>query len=132
LRPYPKEKHVEILLRWVTYIDEKAKILAVFVPDEFSAYRMFETLNDRGLRASQVDILKNYLFSRSEGRLEEAKSFWKEIDTIIEPLSNRNSGDEDDGQEDPAKSSDPMIHFFRHYWVTLYGPTKAKELAEKI
>lgn len=25
-----------------------------------------------------------------------------------------------------------MIHFFRHYWITLHGPTKAKELAEKI
>lgn len=132
LKNWPREKHVEQLLRWEKYIDDKARVLAVYVPDEFSAYRMFETLNDRGLRASQVDILKNYLFSRCEERLDEAKALWTVITTAIEPLGNRNAGDEDDDQEETSKSSDPVINFFRHFWVTLSGPTKGKELAEKI
>ena len=28
--------------------------------DENQAFRVFETLNDRGVKASQVDILKNF------------------------------------------------------------------------
>ncbi|MEC5380782.1 HNH endonuclease family protein [Aurantimonas sp. C2-6-R+9] len=125
------ERQVETLIRWQKFIDTKARILAVFVSDEFSAYRMFETLNDRGLRASQVDILKNYLFSRCDTRLDEAKAFWRQIDTIIEPLGGRREPDEDDDQ-DESKSGDPLIHFFRHLWVTLHGATKSKNLAEKI
>src|ERR1019366_9271155 len=41
---------------------ESAAIIEIKVPDHFNAYTLFETLNDRGLRASQADILKNYLF----------------------------------------------------------------------
>jgi len=132
LEKLPKEKQVDHLLRWESFIDKKARVLAVFVEDEFAAYRMFETLNDRGLRASQVDILKNYLFSRCDKRLDEAKALWREIDTLIEPLGGRGTDDEDEGQEDEAKSSDPLIHFFRHLWITREGPTKAKDLAESI
>jgi hypothetical protein len=132
LKQSAKEKHVDYLLKWESFINNKARILAVFVSDEFAAYRMFETLNDRGLRASQVDILKNYLFSRCDTRLDEAKMLWREIDTVIEPLGNRSASDEDEGQDDSDKSSDPLIHFFRHFWVTRDGPTKAKDLAEKI
>lgn len=128
----PKEKQVDYLLRWEEFINKSARILAVFVADEFAAYRMFETLNDRGLRASQVDILKNYLFSRCNTRLDEAKTLWREIDTQIEPLGNRNANDEDEGQDDADKSSDPLIHFFRHFWITREGPTKAKDLAESV
>jgi hypothetical protein len=126
------EKRVDYLLRWEDYINRQARVLSVFVRDEFAAYRMFETLNDRGLRASQVDILKNYLFSRCDTRLDEAKKHWTEIDTRIEPLGNRNAADEDDEPDEPDKSSDPMLHFFRHLWVTREGPTKAKDLAEGV
>ena len=128
----PKERQVDYLLRWENFINKNARILTVFVADEFAAYRMFETLNDRGLRASQVDILKNYLFSRCNTRLDEAKALWQEITTHIEPLGNRNAEDEDDEQDDADKSSDPLIHFFRHFWITREGPTKAKELAESV
>lgn len=126
------EKRVDYLLRWEDYINKQARVLSVFVQDEFAAYRMFETLNDRGLRASQVDILKNYLFSRCNTRLDEAKKHWTEIDTRIEPLGNRNAADEDDEPDEPDKSSDPLLHFFRHLWVTREGPTKAKDLAEGV
>jgi len=90
----------------------------VRVPDEIGAYRIFETLNDRGLRASQADILKNYLFSKSGRRLPEAQAMWNAITTAIEALG----GDE----------NDRLVTYIRHLWITTHGPTKDRELAAQI
>ncbi len=38
--------------------------ILIKVDNEFNAYTVFETLNDRGLELSSTDLLKNYLFSR--------------------------------------------------------------------
>ena len=38
----------------------------LFPLTDMDAFRMFETLNDRGLRTSQVDILKSYLFEQAD------------------------------------------------------------------
>jgi uncharacterized protein with ParB-like and HNH nuclease domain len=35
----------------------------ITVTDELNAYKVFETLNARGVRLSATDLLKNYLFS---------------------------------------------------------------------
>lgn len=35
----------------------------ISVTDELNAYKVFETLNARGVRLSSTDLLKNYLFS---------------------------------------------------------------------
>lgn len=53
------------LIKWVDFIEEKANVFLIVAPDEVSAFRMFETLNDRGLKVSQSDILKNYFYSRA-------------------------------------------------------------------
>ncbi|MBB4953222.1 hypothetical protein H4S14_001511 [Agrobacterium vitis] len=57
----------------------------ITVTDELNAYKVFETLNARGVRLSATDLLKNYLFSvlHREGRHEhELKSLddrWEQI-----------------------------------------------------
>src|SRR5262245_62084788 len=40
-----------VLVKWIEFIRDKAMVIAVRVPDATSAYRMFATMNDRGLRA---------------------------------------------------------------------------------
>ncbi len=60
---FPPELRAQQLLRWVKFLKERSHIIAVTVPDENQAFRLFETLNDRGVKASQVDILKK-LFPR--------------------------------------------------------------------
>ncbi|RNJ49140.1 DUF262 domain-containing protein [Methylocystis hirsuta] len=93
LKTFPIEDRADQILRWVKFIENKASVVVVTVPDEVGAFRMFETLNDRGLKASQADILKNYLFSRASGaRLREAQSLWSSMSGTIATLSD----DDDD------------------------------------
>jgi hypothetical protein len=91
---------------------------------------MFETLNDRGLKASQADILKNYFLSRvSIGRLAEAQIMWNTISNTVYALESDKDSD-DDGNADRA--SDRLVTYVRHLWVTTHGPTKERELAAQI
>jgi hypothetical protein len=118
LSTLPQQAHADQLLKWVDFIEKRTSIVIVTVPDEVGAFRIFETLNDRGLKASQADILKNYLYGRSGGRLQEAITFWNNIAAAIESL-------EEDGDE-------WLVTYIRHLWVTGHGPTKERELAAAI
>lgn len=114
----PETSRSEQLLRWVDFIQKQAGVVAVTVSDEIGAYRMFETLNDRGLKASQADILKNYFYSRSGKRLTEALSAWNSVAGAVEVLG----GDE----------NEKLVTYIRHLWITTDGPTKERELAASI
>jgi len=39
---------IDLLLRWVSFIEDAASVVVVTASDEVNAYRIFETLNDRG------------------------------------------------------------------------------------
>jgi hypothetical protein len=119
LKPLRKESHADWLLKWVKFVEFKASVVVVTVPDEVGAFRIFETLNDRGLRAGQADILKNYFFSKAAKRIVEAQTMWSATATGIESLG------EDEGDE-------KLITYIRHFWVTTHGPTKERELAAQI
>ncbi len=41
--------------------------MRLIVPTEANAYTVFETLNDRGLDLTALDLVKNYMFGRAEG-----------------------------------------------------------------
>lgn len=112
------ENQPATLARWVKFLEGKTTVVVVRVSDEIGAYRIFETLNDRGLRASQADILKNYFFSKSGTRLAEAQAMWNTISAAVEALG----GDE----------NDRLVTYLRHFWVTTHGPTKDRELAAQI
>lgn len=106
------------LTRWVKFIKEKTHVIAVTVLDENQAFRLFETLNDRGVKASQVDILKNFFLEQSGDRKVEAHAQWTELTGKIEANFPDN-----DGQ---------MLLYLRHLWVTENGHTTEKELSAKI
>ena len=78
--------HIATLVRRLKFLEHSSSIVVVRVADEIGAYRIFETLNDRGLRASQADILKNYFFSKAGSRLPEAQMMWNAITTATESL----------------------------------------------
>jgi Protein of unknown function DUF262/Protein of unknown function (DUF1524) len=51
------------LARLVELICDRLFFTVITVSDELNAYKVFETLNARGVRLSATDLLKNYLFS---------------------------------------------------------------------
>lgn len=113
------ESAVAVLNNWVSYIEEKSFVVAVSVPDEVGAFRMFETLNDRGLRASQADILKNYFFSKvNQGQLAEIQAYWNQIYGVLS-----------DRFDDPDER---MVEYLRHYWTLENGLTRQRDLATSI
>jgi hypothetical protein len=124
-----KEKdseRINRLLRWIDFLKDNASIIAVTVPDEVGAFRIFETLNDRGLRASQADILKNYLFSKAGKRMSEAQRLWDGMSGTIEGLG----GDDADDKED--ETGGRLVTYLRHLWILGHGHTREKDLASGI
>lgn len=106
------------LTRWVRFIKERTHVIAVSVLDENQAFRLFETLNDRGVKASQVDILKNFFLEKAADRQDETHGEWTELTGKIEA----NFPDDDD----------QMLLYIRHLWITQNGHTTEKELSAKI
>lgn len=51
------------LAQLVEHISDRLFFTVITVTDELNAYKVFETLNARGVRLSATDLLKNFLFS---------------------------------------------------------------------
>lgn len=68
--------HGDVLNSWVSYLETRAMVVLIRSPTGSNAYKMFETLNDRGLRTSQADLIKNHLFGRSGARFPEVQGRW--------------------------------------------------------
>ncbi len=52
-----------VLATLVEAMSDRLFFTVISVTDELNAYKVFETLNARGVRLSSTDLLKNYLFS---------------------------------------------------------------------
>lgn len=100
----------------VTYMEHKARIIQVIVPNEANAYVIFETLNDRGKDLSASDLLKNYLFGRAGDRIEEVQTKWNQMLGILES----HGGD------------DIVITYIRQLWSATREVAREKELFAKI
>lgn len=59
---------------------EDVALIDVNVRDDDAAYDLFETLNDRGLPLSIVDLLKNHLFRNAGTHLTGVKHEWQEFE----------------------------------------------------
>lgn len=73
LDPYKETERAKVLVRLVKFLDDDAQVILLRVPDHLDAFLMFETLNDRGLKASQADLLKNHLLSLCGSRISEGQ-----------------------------------------------------------
>jgi hypothetical protein len=60
-----KEEGAKRLYRLVEYLEDGVKIVRFNVQSDVDAYTVFETLNDRGLDLSVLDLAKNHLFGRA-------------------------------------------------------------------
>jgi hypothetical protein len=71
------------LIDLAKYVRDNVIVVRLTVPDEANAFRVFETLNDRSLDLSAVDLLKNHLFGlaheHSAGMLADVEQRWSQI-----------------------------------------------------
>jgi len=101
---YLKALHICVLDRF--------EIVTMIVEEEADAFLIFETLNDRGLALSAVDLIKNKLFqtfSTHTGEFDQLKSAWEKMCDNIE------------NKEDLKK-------FILHYWRACKGFTSPQSL----
>jgi uncharacterized protein with ParB-like and HNH nuclease domain len=84
----------------------------IMVSNDLDAFKVFETLNARGVKLSTADLLKNYLFKLThtlgEIDLNEAERRWQNITNTIQ--------------------SNDLTTFIRHYWNSRYKMERQQSL----
>ncbi len=112
----PADKRTR-LYDWMEFLRNAARVIVIEVPGRVgSVFKMFETLNARGLRASQTDILKNFLFDKGKERLADLHTCWTSMVSTIDEMGE----------------DDLLIDYIRHYWIVHHGPTTERELGDAI
>lgn len=107
-----EEFNPESLITIEDFISKRLSVILILVSDEADAYTLFETLNERGLELSVLDLLKNHIFKKADNQIETVKSRW------IEMFANL---DDKIG-----------VRFLRHYWVSRHGRVQAGQLFRDI
>lgn len=108
----------ETLATFIEHLVTKLFFTVIKVSDELNAYRVFETLNARGVQLSSADLLKNYLFSvihretNSEREFQELERRWGQImDTL---------------------RSESFADFLRVYWNSRHETVRKNQLFKVI
>lgn len=106
------------LHRWLDFIKEGLRVIWVQVADERTAFTIFETMNDRGLKLSAADLLKNHLYAiADDDKRDEVIQKWQSMAGVLETI---------EGEEEN------IVEYVRCYWTTKNGRTRTKELYDKI
>jgi hypothetical protein len=87
------------------------EIVRITAPSEKDAFRLFETLNDRGLALSAADLIKNKLFSRCGSEIEDATDSWASVVACTK--------------------DDDIVDFLRYYWIASHGLVRKRGLYDK-
>jgi hypothetical protein len=100
----------------ILFLRDAVIAVRLTVPNESNAFRVFETLNDRGLDLSAVDLIKNYLFGiayeQSPKDLEQLEHRWAQLTKTLLNLR----------EED----------FLKVYWTSRYGLTQLDEVFDAV
>ncbi|WP_159991241.1 DUF262 domain-containing protein [Pelistega ratti] len=106
------------LAQLVEYISDNLFFTVITVSNELNAYKVFETLNSRGVRLSSTDLLKNYLFSILDKNQDNTHEL-QNLETRWENIVNR-------------LQSEKFPDFLRIYWNSRYKFTRHTELFKVI
>ncbi|MCH3980515.1 MAG: DUF262 domain-containing HNH endonuclease family protein [Prevotella sp.] len=94
---YTDQEYADFIVKLVSNLF----FTVITVNDEMNAFRVFETLNARGVQLSSADLLKNYLFSlvdddHSPKRLNDLEAKWNELSSNVK--------------------TEKLPDFIRYYW----------------
>lgn len=108
----------EWLARFIDQLADRLIFTVITVADELNAYKVFETLNARGVKLSSTDLLKNYLFSvvhkdgQDEFELNKLDERWE---SLVGKLG-----------------SESLPDFLRTHWNSRYKFVRHAELFKRI
>jgi hypothetical protein len=87
------------------------ELVRITAPSEKDAFRLFETLNDRGLALSAADLIKNKLFSRCGTEIDDATDAWSNVVSYTK--------------------DDDIVDFLRYFWIAVHGPVRKRGLYDR-
>lgn len=86
-----------------TAINENVYVIRLDVRSDYDAFALFESLNDRGMRLSEADLLKNHLLAAAGTRQKDAQADWEAVEGNL--------------------GGDRLLKFVRHHWHSSRGKT---------
>ena len=110
--------HIRVLTDWIDFIKKSARVIVFPVPTALGAFVLFETMNDRGLKTTQADLVKNFLFgeAESDGRIDDAQDRWSSMNGKLEIL-----GDDD-----------VTLNYVHQMAISYWGYITDKELMQHV
>jgi hypothetical protein len=103
------------LCSMVNYFRDAVGVVCLNVKDEDNAFTIFETLNDRGMDLSPLDLVKNFLFRRasaqSKQRLRDMEDRWVQMMSTLSTVKSDN--------------------FLKAFWTSRHGRVQATNLFGK-
>ena len=111
---YSGEKYAEFILKIVNNLF----FTVITVNDDMNAFRVFETLNARGVQLSSADLLKNYLFSlvddgdHKSKRVNELERIWNRLAQNVK--------------------TEKLPDFIRYYWNTKHKSVRSGDLFKAV
>ena len=103
---------------FITYIVDNLYFTIIRVSNEMNAFKVFETLNARGVQLSSADLLKNYLFSL----VDNTTSHPDRILTLEEKWSSLTKNIQ----------AEKLPDFIRYYWNSKNKTVRSSDLFKAI
>jgi len=107
-----------VLARFLDTLADRLFFTVIQVTDELNAFKVFETLNARGVRLSPTDLLKNYLFSVVSRSSEDRHT----LDALEQRWDRMAQG----------LGGDTLPDFLRAHWNSRRAFTREKDLFKTI
>lgn len=104
------------LIENIKYLRDRASIARLVVSDDGVAFTIFESLNDRGMDLSPLDLIKNYLFGRADAHSE----------VTIRDMENRWT------QMMATLSDVRPDYFLKSFWTSRHGRTQKPQLFQSL
>lgn len=104
--------------KFIQTVVERLYFTQIVVNDEMNAFRVFETLNARGVQLSSADLLKNYLFSLVD-KHDSHESF---VEILEEKWGNLTNN----------IKTEKLPEFLRYYWNSKHKNIRANALFKTI
>lgn len=118
------KKNIEVINRLFINLTQKLKFNTYYIEDDFNVYIAFETMNNRGKRLSNLELLKNRLIylttlfkddDKKDEKIETRENInvtWKEIYRYLGKNKVRPLSDDD---------------FLQAHWIIYFGYTRTNK-----